>query len=88
VRVFARIFVTELMAGLGGPGREALFRRKGDEARNYGFAFIGGRPEGPYLPRMGRARGVWFIGDYTGDIGTYAFCLVLVGRPQRKLSTA
>lgn len=25
-------------------------------------------------PWMG-TRGVWFIGDYDGDIGTYAFCL-------------
>lgn len=26
-------------------------------------------------------KGVWFIGDYAGDIGTYAFCLTLAGRP-------
>ncbi|EZA49960.1 hypothetical protein X777_11448, partial [Ooceraea biroi] len=24
-----------------------------------------------------RAKGVWFIGDYGGDIGTYAFCLTV-----------
>lgn len=42
VRVPARAFVTELMADSGGL-RKALFRWKGDEARNYGFAFIGGR---------------------------------------------
>lgn len=42
------------------PMRQALFRRKGDEARNYGFAFIGSRPEeGPYLPRMGEGRRVF-----------------------------
>lgn len=53
MRVLARVFVTELMAGSGrGRLRKALFRRKGDEARNYGFAFIE-VDEGPYLPRTG-----------------------------------
>jgi len=36
--------------------REALFRRKGDEARNYGFTFIG-VDEGPYHPANGVGRG-------------------------------
>lgn len=59
--------------------RKALFRRKGDEARNYGFAFIGvHRGQGDRNAAYGGgegAKGVWFIGDYGGDIGTYAFCL-------------
>lgn len=76
--------------GRHGGIRKALFRRKGDEARNYGSAFIG-VDEGPYhrAGTIGSARrGVWFIGDYDGDIGTYAFCLTSAGSPRWKLSTA
>lgn len=75
--------------GQHGGLRKALFRRKGDEARNYGFAFIE-VDEGPYRRStswMGM-RGVWFIGDYDGDIGTYAFCLTFAESLRWKLSTA
>jgi len=70
--------------------REALFRRKGDEARNYGFAFIG-VDEGPYHPANGWGENEgsdWFIGDYSEDIGTYAFCLTFAENPRWKLSIA
>lgn len=29
----------------------------------------------------GRREGIWFIGDYAGDIGTYAFCLMFAKSP-------
>lgn len=76
VRVLTRVFVMELMAGTEGYGKHYS---DGKATRQ---EIMVSRSSGSTRDRhsVGRGtRGAWFIGDYDGDIGTYAFCLTFAG---------
>jgi hypothetical protein len=72
VHVFARVFVMELMASSGTTGGIIPAERR--QGKKLWFRVRRGSTR-DRISEGRRAKGVWFIGDYGGDIGTYAFCL-------------
>lgn len=82
VRVLARVFVRELMADSG--LWKALFPLERRRGKKLWFrARRGSSRDSRHRPRRGEGGGevAWFIGDYAGDIGTYAFFLTFRGKP-------
>lgn len=79
MHVLARVYVTKLMVGSG--VTESIIPAERRRGKKLWFRVHRGSTRDRISEGGWRAKGVWFIGDYGEDIGTYAFCLTFREKP-------